>query len=199
MKLLLAMTALSAAAGFIGGIVVMSWIENREIQQAMDDASKIQTQRQVITERAKTLDTDAERLGAVVLERERDILRLRDKLNITQARLQTVMARPIPEDLAPRLDELQSRILVLVETTNDQKRLIQAQDGAISGLQAQLLATSEARDAWKRSAEEGGREALQLRAALAAQQGIAKNAVWKGRIQGLAVGLGAGYIGGRLK
>lgn len=199
MKLLLAMTALSAAAGFIGGIVVMSWIENREIQQAMDDASKIQTQRQVITERAKTLDADAERLGAVVLERERDILRLRDKLNITQARLQTVMARPIPEDLAPRLDELQSRILVLVETTNDQKRLIQAQDGAISGLQAQLLATSAARDAWKRSAEEGGREALQLRAALAAQQGIAKNAVWKGRIQGLAVGLGAGYIGGRLK
>ena len=147
MKLLLALTALSAAAGFLGGLALMSWIEHKELQQALDDTSKIQTQRQVIAERAKALDADAERLGAVVLERERDVLRLRDRLNATQAKLQTVMARPIPEDLAPRLDELQSRILVLVETTNDQKRLIQAQDGAISGLQAQLLATSAARDA----------------------------------------------------
>lgn len=196
MKGLLALSALSAATGFIGGIALMAWLEQREMQDAINDAGKIQTQRQVITERAKTLDADAERLRTVVLDRERDILRLRDKLNATQAKLQTTLARPIPEDLAPRLDELQSRILVLVETTNDQTKLIQAQDAAFSGLQAQLLATSAARDAWKRSAEEGGREAVQLRAALAAQQGIAKSALLRGRIQGFALGFASGAAGG---
>jgi uncharacterized small protein (DUF1192 family) len=79
-----------------------------------------------------------------------------------------------------------------------QDQLIQAQDHQIQGLQAQVLDLTSARDSWRTSAKDSQQEAVQLRAALAAKDGLIKGALWKGRIQGFAVGIGSGYGAGRL-
>ncbi len=80
-----------------------------------------------------------------------------------------------------------------------QDLLIAAQDRQIQDQTLQIKTLSLARDSWRLSAQESAAEALQLRSALAAQQGLIKGALWRGRLQGFAVGLGSGYIAGRLR
>ena len=200
MKTIWALTALSAALGFVGGIVLMNWIDRQEMQDAIDEAAQHQTRRKAIADQAKVLDIDAERFEKVSQGYAREVFRLRDKLNATQARLANV-TRPIPADGKPQIEMLERQVQEVYVLVTDQKALIQAQDASIQGLQAQVIALTAARDAWKRSSDEGAREALNLRAALAQQQGLAKSALWRGRIQGFALGIVAGgssgYVAGR--
>ena len=97
MKTLWALTALAAGLGFVGGIVLMNWIDRQEMQDAIDDAAKHQTRREAIADQAKVLDIDAERFENVSQGYAREVFRLREKLNATQARLANV-TRPIPAD-----------------------------------------------------------------------------------------------------
>lgn len=200
MKGLWALTALSAALGFVGGIVLMNWIDRQEMQDAIDEAAQHQTRREAIADQAKVLDIDAERFENVSQGYAREVFRLREKLKATQARLANV-TRPIPADGKPQIEMLESQVQEVSALVTDQKALIQAQDASIQGLQAQVISLTAARDAWKRSSDEGAREALNLRAALAQQQGLAKSALWRGRIQGFALGIVAGgssgYVAGR--
>ena len=200
MKTLWALTALAAGLGFVGGIVLMNWIDRQEMQDAIDDAAQHQTRREAIADQAKVLDIDAERFENVSQGYAREVFRLREKLKATQARLANV-TRPIPADGKPQIEVLERQIQEVSVLVNDQKALIQAQDASIQGLESQVIAITAARDAWKRSADEGAREALNLRAALAQQQGLAKSALWRGRIQGFSLGLvaggSAGYVAGR--
>jgi chromosome segregation ATPase len=195
MKTLWALTALAAGLGFVAGIVMMNWIDRQEMQDAIDDAAKHQTRREAIADQAKVLDIDAERFENVSQGYAREVFRLREKLNATQARLANV-TRPIPADGKPQIEMLERQVQEVSALVTDQKALIQAQDASIQGLQAQVISLTAARDAWKRSSDEGAREALNLRAALAQQQGLAKSALWRGRIQGFALGIVAGGSGG---
>jgi len=97
---------------------------------------------------------------------------------------------PVLPPVAPAVD-----LAPLVERLDE---LVKAQHREIGGLKAQVATLTSARDTWKLTAQDSGREALQLRAALAAQQGLTRNALWKGRLQGLAVGFATGYVAGRL-
>lgn len=200
MKTLWALTALAAGLGFVAGIVMMNWIDRHEIQDAIDEAAQHQTRREAIADQAKVLDIDAERFENVSQGYAREVFRLREKLKATQARLANV-TRPIPSDGKPQIEMLERQVQEVSVLVNDQKALIQAQDASIQGLQAQVISLTAARDAWKRSSDEGAREALNLRAALAQQQGLAKSALWRGRIQGFALGIVAGgssgYVAGR--
>lgn len=78
-----------------------------------------------------------------------------------------------------------------------QEAVIQAQAYYINGLETKISDLTISRDAWKASAQAGEREAAGLRIALEAQKSLTKGALWKGRIQGLAIGLGSGYVLGR--
>lgn len=98
---------------------------------------------------------------------------------------------PVPMPITPPVD-----LAPLVEKLDE---LVKAQDREIGGLKAQVATLTSARDSWRLTAQDSGREALQLRAALAAQQGLTRNALWKGRLQGLAVGFTTGYVAGRLQ
>lgn len=77
--------------------------------------------------------------------------------------------------------------------------VIAAQAYFIEGQQTQIAALVISRDAWKATAEERAREAAGLRIALDAQKSVANSGKWVGRFQGVAIGLGVGYIAGRLK
>jgi len=200
MKTLWALTALAAGLGFVAGIVMMNWIDRHEIHDAIDEASKHQTRREAIADKARVLDIDADRFEKVSQGHAREVFRLREKLNVTQARM-AMVTRPVPTDGKPQIEALERQIQEVSVLVTDQKALIQAQDASIQGLESQVIAITAARDAWKRSADEGAREALNLRAALAQQQGLAKSALWRGRIQGFALGIVAGgssgYVAGR--
>jgi len=200
MKTLWALTALAAGLGFVAGIVMMNWIDRQEMQDAIDDAAKHQTRREAISDQARVLDIDSERFEKVSQGYAREVFRLREKLKTTQARLASIPQR-VPADGKPQIEVLEKQVQEVSVLVHDQKALIQAQDASIQGLESQVIAITAARDAWKRSADEGAREALNLRAALAQQQGLAKSALWRGRIQGFALGIVAGgssgYVAGR--
>jgi len=94
-------------------------------------------------------------------------------------------APPAPVDLAP--------------VVAAQDRLISALDHQVADQAQMISALTLARDSWRLSAQQSAAEAVQLRSALAAQQGLAQAALWKGRIQGFLVGAGGGYLGGRMR
>lgn len=78
------------------------------------------------------------------------------------------------------------------EVIAEQARVIESQ-----GVQLDQIATS--RDQWKLASEERAREAAGLRIALDAQKSVANSGKWVGRIQGVAIGIGAGFVAGRLR
>lgn len=92
---------------------------------------------------------------------------------------------PPPVDLAPLVSKLDELNQALTKENAD--------------LKANILTLTAARDSWRSAAGEFQREAVSLRIAHEAQLSAIKAARWKGRIEGFAVGLGSGYIGGRLK
>lgn len=105
-------------------------------------------------------------------------------------------------DVQPVLPEIASDsdlVIAQAQVIEKQDAEIKAQDAEIKGLRAHVVTITKSSDSWKLSAQESQREALQLRAALAAREGLETSALWKGRIQGFAVGLAGGYVGGRLK
>ncbi len=77
--------------------------------------------------------------------------------------------------------------------------VISAQDGLIKEQAAQILDLTVSRDSWKGAYEEEHRRAVALQIALDAQKHAAKSGKWVGRLQGFAIGLGAGYVGGKLR
>ncbi|BDU76285.1 hypothetical protein [Mesoterricola sediminis] len=73
------------------------------------------------------------------------------------------------------------------------RELVQAQDVQIQGLKAQLNTVTLSRDSWRMSAQARAQESIQLRASLAAAQGLAKAEYWRGFRTGLLAG---GLTGG---
>ena len=128
--------------------------------------------------------------AATIVDLQREVARLRKASAQTHTETPKPGANdpvdlPAPVDLAPLVAK--------------QDELIQAQTVQIGTLTAQVLTLTNARDSWRSAASESQAEAVQLRAVVAAQQGLITGALWKGRIQGLAVGAAGGYISGRLK
>jgi hypothetical protein len=78
-----------------------------------------------------------------------------------------------------------------------QEAVIQAQGEVIKLQDVKITDLTISRNAWKASSEAGRREAAGLRIALEAQKSLTRNALWRGRFQGLAIGLGSGYVIGR--
>ena len=76
--------------------------------------------------------------------------------------------------------------------------LINAQGRLIEEQKAQILDLTASRDAWKGAFEEEHQRSVELQLALDAQRHAAKSVKWLGRIQGFAIGVGAGYVGGKL-
>ena len=103
--------------------------------------------------------------------------------------------RPLPAPgVVPAVDpgplEPVGLIEALTEQVEAQQEQIQARDGLILSLEAQ-------RDRWKQAHDERHRETVALRLALDGQKAAANGALWRGRLQGFAVGIASGYLAGR--
>lgn len=77
--------------------------------------------------------------------------------------------------------------------------VIEAQANFIKGQEAQISALVISRDEWKSAFEAERKRATGLEIALDAQKHLNKSGRWLGRLEGLAVGLGAGFTVGRLR
>lgn len=103
--------------------------------------------------------------------------------------------RPVPASgVVPPADhgplEPVGLIEAMTEQVEAQQEQIRARDGLILSLEAQ-------RDGWKRAHDERQRETVALRLALEGQKAAVRGALWRGRIQGFAVGIASGYLAGR--
>ena len=83
-------------------------------------------------------------------------------------------------------------------TIDAQSKLILAQDKEISVLKEEVVVLTKARDEWKKTAEERLMQAQAQAAATAAWKDAVSTSTTKGRIQGFAVGLALGFLGGKL-
>lgn len=92
---------------------------------------------------------------------------------------------PPPVDLAPLVSKLDELNQALTKDNTD--------------LKTNILTLTAARDSWRSAAGEFQREAAFLRIAHEAQLSAIKASRWKGRVEGFAIGLGSGYVIGRMK
>lgn len=90
---------------------------------------------------------------------------------------------PAPVDLAPEVAK--------------RDQIIEAQDAHITALKIEVGTLTTARDHWRSAEQARADQVLHLEAALEAQKAISRGSLWRGRVQGLAIGLGAGYVAGR--
>ena len=92
---------------------------------------------------------------------------------------------PVDVDGLSQLDKAKDEVILA------QANYIEGQDAKISGmtistgLKDKIIASQD-------------RQIVGLHLALEAQKGLTKGALWRGRIQGLAVGAASGYLAGRL-
>ena len=143
-----------------------------------------------------TYDQQVQAQDSAVQSDAQEVARLRAEV----ARLRRPAPRPDPKPIPtePSIPQPVSSPVDLAPVVAKLDELVKAQDREISGLKAQVVTITKARDSWKLAAQDSGREALQLRASLAAKQGLLKAERWTGRIEGFAVGLAGGYVTWRL-
>jgi hypothetical protein len=94
-------------------------------------------------------------------------------------------------------EPVQPGVVDLAPLVAKQDEVIQAQSYFIKGLETKIVDLTISRDWWKDAEGARSREAAGLRIALETQKALTKGALWKGRIQGLAVGIASGYVYGR--
>lgn len=164
----------------------------------MHEASAAQAHESTITHAAQgaTYDQQAEAQAPALQAAEREVERLRAEV----ARLRHPAPKPDPQPTPNEPDAPQpvQAPVDLAPVVAKLDELVKAQDHEITGLKAQVATLTSARDSWRLAAQDSGREALQLRASLAAKEGLLKAERWKGRIEGFVVGLAGGEAHGRI-
>jgi len=99
----------------------------------------------------------------------------------------------------PIVEPIPTGVVDLSPLVAKQDEVIMAQGVFIAGLESKVIDLSQSRDMWKEAEAARSREVAGLRIALEAQKSLTKNALWRGRFQGFAIGLGSGYVIGRLQ
>ena len=103
-----------------------------------------------------------------------------------------VLRRPQPAP--PATPDAPADTVDLAPMVAKQDELIQAQDAEISALKIQVIDLTTARDHWRAAARAQEDRALSLEIALEAQKSMTRGALWRGRLQGVAIGFAAGYV-----
>jgi len=165
-----------------------------KVQQGTIQAAEAHGAADAHQQQAQASDAQVEDLKAKVQSQNAKVGRLLAERTALLARLDHadhVPVDPVPPG-EPVRDDRDAVIAKDAEVIAAQGKQIDDQ-----GILLDQIATS--RDAWKLTAEERAREAAGLRIALDAQKSVANSGKWVGRFQGFAIGLGAGYVAGRLK
>lgn len=188
-----------------GGILAYGHVKGRQVAQAVSAAETFHATAATQAAQGAKYDADAR---AQDLKAQADAYRVQSDDAVVQALRGEVarMRRSVPGlDPAPTTPGNPdgpvpvSSPVDMAPLVAKQDALIQAQDHEIQDLKAQVVGLQAenhtlilARDAWKSSAENSAQEAVQLRAALAAKDGLMVAAKLKYGLGGLIIGYGAG-------
>ena len=140
-------------------------------------------------QQAEKADADLASQAPKLAEARADVVR---KAAVLAAARTATTPQP-PADPAP-ID-----VAALAPMDRAKDELIAAQKVYITGLESQNATLVISRDAWKATSTARDVENLNLRAANAAKDGLIAGALWKGRLQGLAIGIASGYVTGRIQ
>ena len=156
-------------------------VDEKKAQDHADQAAIIDARLPAIQDQ---LDNAKEALAKLSSEREVLLKKLAESKKVLPS-LPQVTTPTVTTD--PRDEVIVSDAKVI----ENQKLVIAQQDSKIV-----LLTTS--RDEWKAAFNDEQRRATGLQIALDAQKRVSVSGKWVWRLQGLAVGFGAGYVAGRL-
>lgn len=185
---------LVSAAGVLLVVGLVGWQNRREAQASTATIRGAQLQEVAIQATAK-----AEVYDQAVTVQGAEARGAKATLAKSKARLANLpSAPPVPEP-SPNPVAVDPELLALRAKNVAQAAVIFDQDRYIKTLELQLDTTTLSRDSWRTSAQASQAEVVQKNAVIAAQQGLIAGALLKGRLQGLAVGLGSGYLAGGLR
>lgn len=175
------------------GYGVVRYYQNKAIQSEAQ-ANEAKGAADAAKQQAKTKDAAIEAQANQLAEARADVARKLSQLAAYRAAL------PASPAVDPVSDEpIFPGVVDLAPLVRKQDEVIQAQSHYIQGLETKITDLTMSRDLWKSSEEARSREAAGLRIALEAQKSLTKGALWKGRIQGLAIGIAGGYLYGSIR
>jgi len=189
-------------AGVVGGFALSWQHHGTQVVKAEQDAQT--AKEQAIQARAlaeqKDKDAQAQKARADAAEKIADTS---EAIFRAKAGKHSTLLPPLPApppDCAPfveRIQVLETQIADKDQTIEAGKVALDDKNKAIGELKIQIADLGTSRDLWKKSADEERKRAACLEVALEAQKALTKQALWKGRLQGLAIGIGGGYLAGR--
>lgn len=107
-------------------------------------------------------------------------------------------AAPVPVPPAPGAPDPQPVVAPDSPVPDSRDALIQAQDQQIQDQAAEITTLTLSRDSWHAAYDSEAMASTARRLAMDAQMAAMKAERWKGRFEGLAVGLGAGFVAGKV-
>ena len=190
--------ALCCAAVFIVlGLGISAYTHHKKGQEAPHVAEADQDGKRATAAatKAAVLDAQAQDDGEGVALDGKTVAQLRAEL--ARLRKATVPQAPAKDARSGPPSPITAAPVDLAPVVAKQGELIDAQDKQIQDQSKQISTLTLARDSWKLSAQNSQAQAVQEHAARVAAEGLAEGNLWKGRMQGFAVGFGAGYLAGR--
>jgi hypothetical protein len=182
-----------AAVVLVGAaaVVLVNGYHERKADQAYQESLVLKGQVDALQEQAREHNAAADRLAQTVSGQDQTILALKAKL--ARAQRPALPAQPGVPDPVGVVDPGPES----PDALKDQ--VITAQDQQIGTLKAEVVELRAALVLKDRALGISEQRARGLEIALDAQRHAAKSGKWIGRLQGFAIGLGAGYVSGRLK
>ena len=175
----LALCVVLAAAG----LGYYSGLKNQQIDKAIAQSQELRGKISALQEQARIAVDQADAAAKTAAQHEATAKALKAKL----AKLQAVPAAPgVSDPVGVVGADLRDQIIAAQDSQ------IAAQNDEIKGLRAAL-------DAKDKALVTSEQRARGLEIALDAQRHASKSQRWLGRIEGVAVGIAIGYVGGKLQ
>ena len=169
------------------GLTVHGCAKQAQAQKQSINAAVATGEAQTHAQQAQSLDAQAEAQAKAIQDQDQIISDLRAKL--------AAKSKPSP---APSAVPDVPAVPVVDDADSLKDQLIEAQDKQITSLKGEVMTLTTQRDHYRAAFEAENTARVATEMSLSASLALAKTERWKGRLEGLAVGLGAGYIGGRI-
>lgn len=184
--------AVGVAAIFYGLVCLNQIYWSRQTRQQTTVSDTAHQEATAHVDQAQALEPQETQQAREVQDAKAEVVRLRGEV----ARLRKGSAPQAPS--LPDTPDTVAPLVDLAPLVARQDELIQAQDRQIAGLEASLQTVTASRDHYKAAFEDESRARTAQTLALEASLANAKAQRWKGRVEGFVVGLGSGYLGGKL-
>ena len=178
----LALCVVLAAAG----LGYYSGRKNQQIDKALQQSQELEGRIGALQEQARGAILQADAAAATAAQHEATAKALKAKL----AALQRQAVPAVPGVSAP---------VGVVDSDGLRDQIIAAQDQQIAAQKDEIKGLRAALDLKDRALVTSEQRARGLELALEAQKHASKSQRWLGRIEGVAVGIAIGYVGGKLR